>query len=92
MKKQIIRLSPFQNAKVMGVLYFVLSIPFVLLMLAIPMPAEAGWSKIAFIIMPIAYLVIGFLFTLVGTWFYNLVAARVGGFEFTTVEVPGNQA
>lgn len=28
--------------------------------------------------------------TLVGAWVYNLVAAQVGGFEFTTVEIGGD--
>jgi hypothetical protein len=40
MKKQIIRVSPFQNAKVMAVLYLVLSIPFALMMML--MPTGAG--------------------------------------------------
>jgi hypothetical protein len=37
--------------------------------------------------MPVLYLVIGFIFTLIGSWVYNLVAGQVGGFEFTTAEV-----
>ena len=40
------------------------------------------------IVMPVMYLVLGFIFTLVGAWVYNLVAGQVGGLEFTTVEVP----
>jgi hypothetical protein len=29
----------------------------------------------------------GFVFTLFGAWVYNVIAARIGGFEFTTAEV-----
>ncbi|MDQ2818873.1 MAG: hypothetical protein M3Y65_00450 [Pseudomonadota bacterium] len=87
MKKQIIRVSPFQNAKVMAVLYLVLSIPFALMMML--MPTGAGMmSWWLLILMPVLYLVIGFIFTLIGSWVYNLVAGQVGGFEFTTAEVP----
>jgi len=73
----------------MAVLYFVISIPFALLMLALPVATGAfpGWMVI---VMPIAYLIFGFLFSLVGAWIYNLVARMVGGFEFTTVEVAGS--
>lgn len=92
MKKQITRVSPFQSAKVMAVLYFVLSLPFALFLLLIPMSPEATMPKFLFIVFPIIYLVIGFVFTLVGAWIYNLVAARVGGFEFTVVNVAGDTA
>ena len=39
------------------------------------------------VLMPLLYTLIGFVFTLVGAWVYNVIAARIGGFEFTTVEV-----
>lgn len=87
MKKQIVNVSIMQSAKVMAVLYLVLSLPMVLLM---AIPAMMSNDKIPlamFIFMPIAYTVFGFLFTVLGAWIYNLVAARIGGFEFTTVEV-----
>jgi hypothetical protein len=88
MKKQIVRVSPLQSAKVMAALYFVMSIPFVLFMLAMPMPAGSmpTWVVIA---MPLFYIVFGFLFSLLGAWIYNLVAGVVGGFEYTTREVAG---
>ena len=87
MKKQIVNVSIIQSAKVMAVLYLLLSLPMVLLM---AIPAALSDEKIPlgmFIFMPIAYTVFGFLFTVLGAWLYNLVAARIGGFEFTTVEV-----
>lgn len=90
MKKQIVNVSIMQSAKVMAVLYFVLSIPAVLL-LAIPaMMSNQEFPLYMLILMPILYTAFGFLFTALGAWIYNLVAARIGGFEFTTQEAGGH--
>lgn len=90
MKKQIVRVSILQSAKVAAALYLVISIPICLLML-IPVMlsggAIPGFSVGMLIAMPIMYTVFGFLFTVIGAWVYNLVASWVGGFEFTTAEV-----
>lgn len=90
MRKQIIRVSPLQNAKVMAVLYFIMSIPLVLIMFATPTPEGAPMPWWMYIGMPLAYLLFGFLFSLIGAWIYNLVAARVGGLEYTSVDVAGD--
>jgi len=88
MKKQVVSVSILQNAKVMAALYLVLSIPFTLLMIIPALVGQgAGVSVAMLILMPVLYTLMGFVFTLVGAWVYNVVAARVGGFEFTTVEV-----
>lgn len=91
MKKQVIQVSILQNAKVMAALYFVISIPFTLLMI-IPavMGQGAGPSIAMLVLMPLLYTLMGFVFTLIGAWVYNLIAARIGGFEFTTAEVAKN--
>lgn len=92
MKKQILRVSPLQSAKVMAALYFVFSIPLALIMMLASMASpQPGPGLFMLILMPVMYVVIGFLFTLLGAWVYNLVAARIGGFEFETAEV-GDQA
>jgi hypothetical protein len=88
MKKQIVQVSMLQSAKVMAALYFVISIPFALIMVlttSFTNPTGVGWGMV--IAMQIFYTIFGFLFTLLGAWIYNLVAARIGGFEFQTVEV-----
>lgn len=89
MRKQIVRVSVLQSAKVAAVLYLVISIPMCLLMLipALMGHGGAGYSVVMLIVMPILYTLFGFIFTLIGAWVYNLVASRMGGFEFTTVEV-----
>ena len=88
MKKQVVHVSVLQSSKVMAVLYLVLSLPMVLIM-AIPtmMAGGEGISLAMLIFAPIIYTVVGFIFTAIGAWIYNLVAARIGGFEFTTTEV-----
>ncbi len=95
-KKQIIAVSVLQNAKVAAALYFVISLPF-LALIAIGMafaPSEsgmgAGMGIGMVIIMPLMYAFFGFIFTLIFAWLYNLVAKRVGGFEFTTAEMGSN--
>ncbi|MEW6369551.1 MAG: hypothetical protein AB1584_01340 [Pseudomonadota bacterium] len=88
MKKQVVSVSILQNAKVMGALYLVISIPLTLFM-TIPavLTQGAGVSILAMVLMPLLYTAFGFVFTLFGAWVYNLIAARIGGFEFTTGEV-----
>lgn len=89
MRKQIVRVSVLQSAKVAAVLYLVISIPMCLPMLipALMGHGGAGYSVVMLIVMPVLYTLFGFIFTLIGAWVYNLVASRMGGFEFTTVEV-----
>lgn len=88
MKKQIVRISPLQTAKVMAVLYLIMSLPLMLLMAAsfslapAPKPPVAGMM----IFLPVLYTVFGFIFTIIGAWVYNLAAKWVGGIEFTTSE------
>lgn len=84
MKKQIINISPIQSAKVIALMYFLISLPFVGLM-AISFPlSPAPQPGIGFLVLfPFVYLIFGFIFTALGAWFYNLVAKRVGGIEYT---------
>lgn len=88
MKKQIVHVAILQNAKVMGALYLVISLPVALIMF-FPMMAQEGGgvSLLMLVLTPVLYTLIGFVFTLIGAWVYNLIAARIGGFEFTTSEV-----
>lgn len=87
MKKQIVNVSAMQAGKVMGVLYFICSFPFILLMGIGVMSNEQEFPGLMLILLPFLYAFFGFLFTVIGAAIYNLVAARMGGFEFTTVEV-----
>lgn len=88
MKKQIVRITPVQTAKVFGLLYFILSIPFVGLM-AISFAFIPGEKPgMAFLwVMPFAYMIFGFIFTLIGTAIYNVAAKLVGGIEYTSTTI-----
>lgn len=94
MKKQIIRVSPIQTAKVFAILYFVMSIPMVALMAltfaASPVP-RPGPGLGLLVVFPILYLVFGFIFTAIGAWVYNLVAGWVGGVEYTSITVDASE-
>lgn len=92
MKKQIRRLSPFQNGKVAGVLMAVTTLPMFLVMMVpmsfmIPKVDQAG-NPIDFgipfgmlLFMPIFYLVVTFLSVAFGCWVYNVLYRLLGGFE-----------
>jgi hypothetical protein len=90
MKKQIVRISVLQSAKVAAALYLVISIPMGMLMLTPALMGQSqgpGFSVITLLVMPVMYTVFGFIFTMIAAGVYNLVARHLGGFEFTTVEV-----
>jgi hypothetical protein len=87
MKKQIVQVSVLQSSKVAAGIYFVTAIPAALLVgLATSMTSQ-GVSLVMLVILPLAYAFFGFLGSLLAACIYNLVAARIGGFEFTTEEV-----
>ena len=83
LRKQIIRFAPLQTAKVMALLYLLISLPLVLLMfLAMSFaPGPKPAMGVMLILMPIFYAVFGFIFTIIGAWAYNFVASIIGGIE-----------
>jgi hypothetical protein len=88
MKKQIVQVSVVQSAKVMAAVYLVTAIPVAILAgLFMTSFMPAGASIAMLIMMPVAYAIGAFIGAAIGAWIYNLVAARIGGFEFTTAEV-----
>ena len=88
MKKQITSVSLGQNARMAAALYVVISLPIVLVFAAIlALQGQTGQALVVLVATPAAYAGAAFLSTLIGSWLYNLVAARVGGFEFTTTEI-----
>ena len=87
MKIEIRHLSPHQNAKVFAVIMtlgsLVFMLPFMVISTAM-MPSGASFPWTMLLVMPVAYLVLGYLMTLVSCAFYNLMVRFTGGFEFTT--------
>lgn len=91
MKHQISRLSPHQNGKVFGVLMaitsLVIMIPFTL-MYAVFVPETANKPSVFMLfLLPVIYLVLGYVGTVIGSAFYNLVYRFVGGIEYESKDV-----
>ena len=93
MKKQIVNISPLQTAKFMAALWFCMSLPLLLFMffafLAMPGESKAAFGGMM-IFMPILYAVMGFISTLIGAWIFNIIAAKIGGIEYTTKDIEGS--
>jgi len=94
MTKQLMHISPRQTAKVIAVLWFAFTLPFILMMGAIILGSNApNKPSVAFLLVfPVLYAVFGYVFTLFGAWIYNQVAKRIGGIEFTTAEAPAKSS
>lgn len=91
MKMQITRLSPHQNGKVFGVLAaissLILMVPFFLIFAAtMPSAAPGTPPAFTFLLIPVAYLVFGYLSVAVGCLIYNLLFRAVGGIEFEALD------
>lgn len=87
MKQQVVSIAKLQAAKIMAVLYLILSIPLVAFSVFEWRGAGLGirWGIIA--LFPLMYVAFGFIFTFVAAWIYNGAARYLGGIEFTVVEV-----
>ena len=86
MKQQIARLSPHQNGKVFAVLMAVTSliflIPFFLLFSAFGPSQPGGPPMLMILVLPVLYLIFGYISVAIGCAIYNLVYKFVGGIEF----------
>ena len=88
MKIRIERVGVAQCAKVIAGIYFVISLPVVVGVMLIAMAAgKVGFGVSALIFLPFVYAFFSYLGGLLCAWIYNLVAGRIGGFEYTTAEV-----
>ncbi|MBT9527671.1 MAG: hypothetical protein IV105_20640 [Rhizobacter sp.] len=56
-------------------------VPMMLIMSAF-MPNESKFSALGMLMLPVVYLVVGYIMTAIGCAFYNLVAKFVGGIEY----------
>lgn len=99
MKFQIRRVSLHQTAKVMTLVMtlssLVFLIPFMLFSMAFaPAGAPIPWAMLLF--MPVFYLVLGYIGTLISGFIYNTLAAKLGGVEYfatvTRTQAPNSNA
>lgn len=87
MKKQIVRISVLQSAKVVAALYLVTAIPATVLAWLWASMMNQAFGLGLFVMFPLAYGLCAFVFSAIGAWIYNLIASQLGGFEYTTEEV-----
>jgi hypothetical protein len=93
MKHQIARFSILQTAKIATIMYAIaglLLVPFGCVLLFLPSPSNNPTLRITGIVYlfgPLLEAVIGFIFTVIGCWIYNLLAPRIGGVEFELKEI-----
>jgi hypothetical protein len=82
--RQIKSFAVLQTSKVMGVLYFLLGLLFVVFVVVIaPAPKGHGHRGLFVIVLaPVFYGVAGFVFTAIICWLYNAIARRIGGIQF----------
>lgn len=91
MAKRITRIEPWQTAKTLAALYFVLGLLGAVLLFLIPGSAfnAAGEEKPGiglFLAMPVIYAVAALIFVPIACWIYNLVASKLGGIEITITD------
>ncbi|MBX9871151.1 MAG: hypothetical protein K2X75_04060 [Burkholderiaceae bacterium] len=84
MKVHIDRFPVHQNAKVFAVLMALSSLFFVIpfMLLVSMMAPEGAFPVFMVIVLPVMYLVFGYLMVAVGCSLYNWIARHIGGLEF----------
>lgn len=91
MKQQVVRLSPHQNGKVFAVLMAIGSLVFLVplfLMFSVIAPSQARPPLLMLFMMPLMYLVLGYVMVAIGCALYNFMFRHIGGIEFES-EVDG---
>jgi type III secretory pathway component EscR len=85
MKQQITRLSPHQNGKVAAVLAAVVSLIVLVPVFLLASLAGAGTQGMplwAIFILPVIYLIVGYIATVIGCALYNVITPMTGGIEY----------
>ncbi|MEO5880935.1 MAG: hypothetical protein ABIQ06_00825 [Caldimonas sp.] len=85
MKQQISRLSAHQNGKVVAVLSAVGSLIVLVPLFLIASLAGAGTGGMplwVIFILPVFYLIVGYVMTVIGCALYNVIVPMTGGFEY----------
>lgn len=86
MRHQIVRIAPLQAGKVVAIVWGIISLLFVpiFLLAGLGGTGKSGVFLLLFaFMMPLLYVVFGFLLAVIFAWLYNVVASRVGGIEIT---------
>lgn len=89
MRKQVKQISVRQTSKVIATMYTAITTILVFLPLIVHQLLLAHFSEaiLLLFIAPFAYWLVLYVSHVIGFWFYNLVAKRVGGVEFDLVDL-----
>ncbi|MGA2327767.1 MAG: hypothetical protein ABSH05_15910 [Bryobacteraceae bacterium] len=81
--QEIKHIGVFQAAKFMAVMYLLVSAVIVIPLTFILMAFGSSSNPFGLLVLllPVLYGIVGFIFTAIGCWVYNLVASMVGGIE-----------
>ncbi|MCC1496779.1 hypothetical protein [Alcanivorax sp. 1008] len=98
MTKSIVKVSAHKAALtfscVMALSSIVFLVPMSLLFLNAPMhdangnPVNPAPFWIMLVVMPIIYLIMGYIMTIIGAWIYNFVSRFTGGIQFELIDNP----
>jgi hypothetical protein len=88
MRRQITRVSVGQTSMVIASLYFVVAVVIaVIAFIAVSVTGANNFSPLLILLFPIIYGVVIWLVFALMLSVYNMVAARIGGVEFESVDV-----
>ncbi|MGZ3330930.1 MAG: hypothetical protein ACXU9O_09325 [Gemmatimonadaceae bacterium] len=88
MRRQITRVSVGQTSMVIASLYFVVAVVIaVIAFIAVSVTGAKNFSPLLILLFPIIYGVVIWLVFALMLSVYNMVAARIGGVEFESVDV-----
>ncbi len=88
MKHQITHITPIKIATIFAILYTALSLPFMIYAEVMhEFSPIAHTPRVYLLGLPFLYGIVGFITTFIGAVLYNFIASKIGGIEFTTVEV-----
>jgi hypothetical protein len=82
MRRQIVNVSVHQTSKVISILYFIITIFFIIPFSVFFYLTSEDPSYFGFLVMPFIYLILSYLITAIFCWLYNVVARGFGGIEF----------
>lgn len=83
MKKRIKRIAPVQLGKMLAVIYALFSLILVplILLASLAAPEGTGPNLLLCVVLPIGYVLVGFIGGILGAFIYNASAHWVGGVE-----------
>jgi hypothetical protein len=93
MSKRISRIAPWQAGKLFALIYFGVSLFFVILIVVfsglLPAGTRPNLGTGALLLLPLLYALAGLIFVPLTCWVYNLAASVVGGLEISLTDDGG---